>query len=26
LLEPLDPHEREAFERMCLKLLAHHLG
>ena len=26
LLEPLDPQEREAFERMCLKLLAHHLG
>ena len=26
LLEPLDPQERQAFERMCLKLLAHHLG
>lgn len=26
LMEPLDAHEREAFERMCLKMLSHHLG
>ena len=26
IVEPLEPAEREAFERMCLKLLAHHLG
>ena len=26
MMEPLEPGEREAFERMCLKMLAHHLG
>ena len=26
LIEPLDEAERAAFERMCLKMLAHHLG
>lgn len=26
LIAPLDAAEREAFERMCLKILAHHLG
>lgn len=26
IVEPLTPDERDAFERMCLKLLAHHLG
>ncbi len=26
IIEPLDAQEREAFERMCLKMLAHHLG
>ena len=26
LVEPLDEAERAAFERMCLKMLAHHLG
>ena len=26
IIEPLSEDEREAFERMCLKMLAHHLG
>lgn len=26
ITEPLDPAERDAFERICLKMLAHHLG
>lgn len=26
IIEPLDESERAAFERMCLKILAHHLG
>lgn len=26
IVEPLDADERAAFERMCLKMLAHHLG